>query len=186
MEEEKIDLIAQSSLDINEVKDLDILLERILTNARRFFRADAGSIYLKEGEQLKFSYTQNDTLQERLGPNKKLIYNTFLVPINSNSIAGYVARNGEMINISDVYKMSGSEPYCFDSNFDDLADYRTCSMLTVPMTNQRCEVLGVMQAINARDERGNSIPFSRSDETLIRHFSTTAAVAVERDRKSVV
>jgi len=92
-EKEKIDLITQISLDINQVKDVDILLERILTNARKFFNANAGSIYLKDGDELKFSYTQNDTLQSRLGPKKKLIYSTFSLPCNNMSIAGYVANN---------------------------------------------------------------------------------------------
>ena len=115
-EKEKIELITQISLDINQVKDLDILLERILTNIRRFFNADAGSIYLKEGDHLKFSYTQNDTIQKA---NKPLIYKTFSVPINNRSIAGYVANNRKILNIPDVYKMSGSEPYSFDDNFDN-------------------------------------------------------------------
>jgi len=179
-EKEKIDLSTQISLEINEVKDLDILLERILTHVRRFFNADAGSIYLKQGDELKFSYTQNDTLQKRLGPDRKLIYNTFFVPINNQSIAGYVARNQQIVNIPDAYKMIGLEPYTFDSNFDSISDYRTCSILTVPMTNQRGDVLGVMQIINAQDDQGNIIPFSRSDESLINHFATSAALAVER------
>ena len=179
-EKEKIDLITQISLEINEVKDLDILLERILTHVRRFFNADAGSIYQKQGDELKFSYTQNDTLQERLGPDRKLIYNTFFVPINNQSIAGYVAKNQQIVNIPDAYKMSGLEPYTFDSHFDSISDYRTCSILTVPMTNQRGDVLGVMQIINAQDDQGNIIPFSRSDESLINHFATSAALAVER------
>lgn len=179
-EKEKIDLITQISLEINEVKDLDILLEKILTHVRRFFNADAGSIYLKQADELKFSYTQNDTLQKRLGPDRKLIYNTFFVPINNQSIAGYVARNRQIVNISDAHKMSGLEPYTFDSNFDSISDYRTCSILTVPMTNQRGDVLGVMQIINAQEDQGNIIPFSRSDESLINHFATSAALAVER------
>lgn len=179
-EKEKIDLIAQISLEINEVKDLDILLERILTHVRIFFNADAGSIYLKQGDELKFSYTQNDTLQKRLGPDRKLIYNTFFVPINNQSIAGYVAKNRRIVNIPDAYKMSGLEPYTFDSNFDNISDYKTSSILTVPMTNQRGNVLGVMQIINARDDQGNIIPFSNSDESLINHFATSAALAVER------
>ena len=179
-EKEKIDLIAQISLEINEVKDLDILLERILTHVRRFFNADAGSIYLRQGDQLRFSYTQNDTLQKRLGRDKKLIYNTFFIPINTRSIAGYVAKKREIVNIPDAYKMSGSEPYTFDSNFDSISRYKTGSILTVPMTNQRGDVLGVMQIINAQDDQGEIIPFSRSDESLINHFATSAALAVER------
>ncbi len=179
-EKEKIELITQISLEINEVKDLDILLERILTHVRRFFNADAGSIYQRQGEELKFSYTQNDTLQKRLGPDKKLIYNTFFIPINNQSLAGYVAKNRKIVNIPDAYKISGLEPYTFDSNFDNISDYRTCSILTVPMTNQQGDVLGVMQIINAQDNLGNIIPFSSSDESLINHFATSAALAVER------
>ncbi len=179
-EEEKIELITQISLDINKAKDLDMLLERVLTNVRRFFNADAGSIYLKQGAKLKFSYTQNDTLQKRMGPNKKLIYRSFFVPINNQSISGYVAKNCQVVNISDVYKMSGSEPYNFDSDFDRISDYRTSSALTVPMTNQDSDVIGVMQIINAHDDDGNPIPFSFSDESLIKHFATSAALAIER------
>ena len=64
--EQKLNTITQMIHDIGEVKDLDLLLERILTNARKFFNADAGSIYLRDGDQLKFSYTQNDSLQKTI------------------------------------------------------------------------------------------------------------------------
>jgi HD-GYP domain-containing protein (c-di-GMP phosphodiesterase class II) len=179
-ENEKIYLIAQMSRDINEVKDLDLLLERILSYARKFFNADAGSIYLKEKDKLTFSYTQNETLQVRLGPGKKLVYSTFKIPIGNRSIAGYVAATRRSLNIPDVYAMSGSEPYAFDSHFDELSKYRTQSMLTVPMLNQRDDLLGVMQIINAKDQDGIAIPFSKVDESLIRHFASSAALSIER------
>jgi HD-GYP domain-containing protein (c-di-GMP phosphodiesterase class II) len=179
-EQEKIDLITQISLDINKVKDLDLLLESILTNARTFFNADAGSIYLKDGDDLRFSYAQNATLQKRLGPKKKLIYTTFTVPINSSSIAGYVAENCQSVNIPHVYKMSNTVPYTWDSEFDKVSHYTTRSMLTVPMTTHRGEVLGVMQLINAQDDTGGYTPFSSADESLIMHFATSAALALER------
>lgn len=179
-EREKIDLITQISLDINRVKDLDLLLERILTNARKFCNADAGSIYLKEDNELKFSYTQNDTLQKRLQPGKKLIYNTFSMPINTLSLAGYVAHKGQAVNIPDVYAMGVKVPYAFDSSFDRLSDYQSRSMLTIPMVNQHDDVIGIMQLINAGDNKGNIIPFSKLDEPLIAHFAASAALALER------
>jgi len=179
-EKEKFELITQISLDLNEVKDIDLLLDRILTNARKFFNADAGSIYLTEGEELKFSYTQNNTLQKRLIRGRKLFFNTFTITINNHSIAGFVAKNLKTINIPDVYEMSSAVPYTFDSSFDKRAKYRTRSMLTVPMTNQRKDLLGVMQIINALDDEGNVIPFSHSDQSLISHFATTAALALAR------
>jgi HD-GYP domain-containing protein (c-di-GMP phosphodiesterase class II) len=179
-EKEKIEIIAQISLDFNETKDIDLLLERILTNVRKFFNADAGSIYLREGNDLRFSYTQNDTLQSRLGPGKKLIYRTFSVPINNRSIAGYVATNLTMVNIPDTYHLGNEVPYTFDSYFDRISDYSTKSMLAVPMTNQRKDILGVMQLINARNGKGEIIPFSSSDEGLVMHFAGSAALALER------
>lgn len=179
-EREKIDLITQISLDLNEAKDIDHLLERILTNVRRFYNADAGSIYLRDGDNLRFSYTQNDTLSKRLEPGKKLIYNTFSIPINNMSIAGFVARNLEAVNIRDVYHLPASVPYTFDSQFDKLSNYRTRSMLTVPLTNPRKDLLGVMQLINAKDDGDHIIHFSPSDEPFIMHFSTSAALAMDR------
>ena len=179
-EKEKFELITQISLDLNEVKDIDLLLDRILTNARKFFNADAGSIYLTAGDELRFSYTQNNTLQKRLKRRRKLFFNTFTIPINNHSIAGFVAKNLMPVNIADVYEMPSAVPYTFDSYFDKRAKYRTQSMLTVPMTNQRKELLGVMQIINALDDEGDVIPFSPSDESLISHFATSAALALAR------
>ena len=179
-EKEKIDLITQISLDISQVHDIDLLLEKILVNVRRFFNADAGSIYLRRGDKLRFRYTQNHTLQQRLDPGKKLIYNTFSIPVDNNSIAGYVAKNREIANIPDVYEINNTVPYTFDSSFDEISNYRACSMLTVPMTNPRGDVLGVMQIINAQDDENNILPFSPSDESLIMHFATSATLTLER------
>ncbi len=181
-EREKLEVVTRIVLDINEVKDVDLLLERILTGVRQLFNADAGSIYIKEGDALRFSHTQNDTLQKRLGEGKKLIYSTFTIPVSDSSIAGYVANHNRTVNIKDVYDLDPSAPYTFDSSFDQLSDYRTRSMLTVPMTNPRGEVMGVLQAINAVDNEGRVVPFSYADEPLIRHFAASAALALERAR----
>jgi HD-GYP domain-containing protein (c-di-GMP phosphodiesterase class II) len=96
------------------------------------------------------------------------------------SIAGYVANNARTANIPDVYHMDDTVPYSWDSSIDEKTAYQTRSMLTVPITNQRDEVLGVMQIINAQDDEGNIVPFSPSDEPLIMHFATSAALAIER------
>ena len=48
--------------EISQIKDLDSLLEKILFESRKFTSADAGSLFLVEGNKLKFSYVQNDSL----------------------------------------------------------------------------------------------------------------------------
>ena len=80
-EREKLDTLARLGVELNQVNDLDILMERVLTKARHFVNADAGSIYIRDGNSLHFSYTQNDTLQKRLPKGEKLIYSTFTIPL---------------------------------------------------------------------------------------------------------
>ena len=179
-EKQKLFQIIDLGHEIAEVKDVDILLERILAIARRFVNADAGSIYIKEDSRLKFSYTQNDTLQKKLPAGRKLIYSTFSIPVNNESIAGYVAGSGTMLNIEDVYKLPDNVPYSFNREYDDISDYRTKSMLTFPMITTRDQVIGVLQLINAKDRNGDILPFSKEDEPFIKHFANNAAIAIER------
>ncbi len=178
---EKLSRLIQLGLEITQISDLDILLEKVLTEARSLVNADAGSIYVKEtNEKLRFSHAQNDTLRAKLGPNKKLIYTTFSLPINNNSIAGFVANNGTTLNIPDAYKISGSLPFSFDGSYDKLSGYYTHSMLTVPLKNNRGDIIGVLQLINAQDDSGNNVAFMDEDEPLIKHFANYAANAIER------
>jgi len=179
-EKQKINQIISLSQEIARVNDLDILLERILTVSCQFANADAGSIYIMEGKYLKFSYTLNNTLQKRLQPGQKLIYSTFTTPVDNESICGYVAGTGEMLNIPDVYELKDNVTYAFNKSFDDISQYRTRSMLTFPMKNLNGEVIGVLQLINSMDEDGNIIPFSKDDEQYIIHFANNAAIAIER------
>jgi hypothetical protein len=75
-EKQKLNLVMRLGIELAEIKDVDVLLERILHEARGLVHADAGSIYIKENETLKFSYTQNETQQKKLPAGKKLIYST--------------------------------------------------------------------------------------------------------------
>lgn len=179
-EQEKLRRIIAIGLDLASVQDVDILLERILTAARVFVNADAGSIYIREGDRLKFSYTQNDTLRKQLPRGQKLVYSTFSIPIDHHSIAGYVANTGLTLNIPDVYQLDDRVPYAFNRGYDDIAHYRTKSTLTFPLKTNRGDIIGVLQLINACDTCGAGAPFSTSDEPFILHFANNAAIAIER------
>jgi HD-GYP domain-containing protein (c-di-GMP phosphodiesterase class II) len=177
---ERLSRVLEIGLEISQVKDVDVLLERILKEARNLTKADAGSIYIVEGNKLKFSYTQNDTMQKKLPPGKKMIYNTFSIPISNKSISGYVANTGEMLNIENAYEIPEDVPYSFDRQYDDISGYETISMLTFPLKTNRDKVTGVLQLINAMDADGNVVAFDKEDEPLIGHFANNAALALER------
>ncbi|MDD2672063.1 MAG: HD domain-containing protein [Syntrophales bacterium] len=181
-EKEKLEGLVNLGVELNHLKDLDILMERILREARRFVNADAGSIYLRDGEKLIFSYTQNDSLERKLPPGAKLIYSTFTLPIGHDSVAGFCAAAGEVLNIPDVYNLAGRAPYSFGRRFDEKTGYRSRSMLAVPLITVRNELIGVLQIINAQDDSLRIVPFTAMDEKIMLHFAATAAVALDRAR----
>ena len=179
---QKIDVLTNLGIELNLVADLDILMERILTEARRFVNADAGSIYIREGDRLHFTYTQNATLKSRLPPGEKLLYSTYSMPIDENSIAGFAAKTGRTLRIDDVYKLPGSSPYQFGRQFDEASGYRTKAMLAVPLITHQQIVVGVLQVINPKNEQEEVVVFGDEDQKMMTHFASTATVAVERAR----
>ena len=166
--------------ELNKIRDYDLLLERILLEARRVVNADAGSIYVREGDQISNKFAQNDTKQRSLPPGEKQAYPHFSIPINGKTISGYVAMTGELINIKDVYRLSKDAPYSYNIAFDKASGYKTKSMLTVPLKTQNNVVLGVIQIINAMGKDGRVMSFTKADEVLVTHFAANATVAMQR------
>ncbi|MBP5520275.1 MAG: GAF domain-containing protein [Treponema sp.] len=177
--EDRLQHIIGIERQLGGIKDVDVLLERILTETRRIVNADAGSIYVVEGDRLKIKYGQNDTHLKELAPGEKLPYTCFSFPINEKQICGYVALTGKPLNIKDCYRISDSKPYKFNKNTDLTTDYRTKSMYTLPLKMANGKLLGVLQIINAKDEEGKVISFSEDSELLISHFAASAVQALQ-------
>jgi HD-GYP domain-containing protein (c-di-GMP phosphodiesterase class II) len=176
----KLKQIFALDFELNKIQDLDILLERLLFEARRVTRADAGSIYIREEDKLVILYSQNDTMQKTLPPGHKLPFSSFKVPIDTHTISGYAAATGKAVNIPDVYEIPTDAPYGFNPGYDKKSGYLTQSSLAVPIKTNTGEILGVLQILNALDARGRVIAFSTDDELLVSHFATNATVALQR------
>ncbi|MBL8967981.1 MAG: HD domain-containing protein [Spirochaetaceae bacterium] len=172
--------IIQIDSEINKIQDSDLLLERILLEARRVVNAEAGTIYVKDGEKLNFKYSQNALKERELPPGTKLPYSSFSLLINEKTISGYVAKTGELLNIPDVYEIPKGSPYGYSSYFDEQTHYKTTSMLTLPLKTSGGGLLGVIQVINAKDGEGKTRAFSKEDEILVTHFAANATVALQR------
>jgi HD-GYP domain-containing protein (c-di-GMP phosphodiesterase class II) len=135
----------------------------------------------EKGRFLRFEVTQNDTLG--------LIHPRSVLPLNGESIAGFVALTGEPQNIPDVYDLPADLPFAFNHSFDDSTGYRSKSMLVVPMRNHDEEIVGVIELINKKQARGklrtNEItertvtPFGPEDEEVLNAFASQAAVALD-------
>jgi HD-GYP domain-containing protein (c-di-GMP phosphodiesterase class II) len=178
--------------EFNKIQDLDLLLERILFQARRVVRADAGSIYVKdkvyEGEKpvdvLIIKYAQNDTLTKSVPHGQKMNYSVFAkpvsVPISEKSLAGYCALTRDIVNVPDMYNIPKEASYSFNSAIDRQSGYKTVSSLTFPLISTDGLLLGVIQVLNAMDDERNIVPFTPEDEFLITHFATNATIALQR------
>ena len=174
------------------------LLELILTKCREITRADAGSLYLVEEEPsaedasgrdmgaprkfLRFKIAQNDTV--------KVPFREVVLPISERSIAGYVAQHGSVVMIEDAYEMESWVPYRINKQFDIDSGYRTRSILAVPMTNPKNEIVGVVQLINAKRNwrarlntpvtiENEVLPFSTRQMEIVSSLASQAAVAYE-------
>ncbi len=176
--------LLQIITSIYNIKDLDILLERILEEARCFVNADAGTIYLSAKNHLYFNYVQNDTLFYSRREKDKYIYSRARLKIDKNSLAGYVALTGQPLLIDDVYDIKSNVSFSFDPTFDKKTSYRTKSILVVPLITINGELVGVLQLINAKDQNGTVIPFSMSDNTYVSQFAFYAANAIETAKLS--
>lgn len=154
-------------------RNLGRLLDRILREAREFTRAEAGTLYVVEkGAKLRFGTVQNDALPAGIpSPSPS---GEGLIAITRASIAGYVASTGEPLNIRDVYRLPEDVEYRFNDWFDRRTNYRTNSLLAVPLKNPAGEVLGVLQLINCQS--GN---FDFEREGLVLTLASQAAVALE-------
>ncbi|HAQ66623.1 MAG TPA: phosphohydrolase [Phycisphaerales bacterium] len=157
-------------------------MERILTEARALVAADAGTIYLREGDALRFAFSQNDLL-EQPGRHSKTRFSSLMVPVSARSIAGWCAMSCELVNVADAYQLDESTPYRFDQSYDAVTGYRTRSVIAMPLRNSSDQVLGVLQFLKSGGDSPEVIrPFSAEDELIVAHFASMATVVIERAR----
>lgn len=190
----EIEVFSRIGMALGSERDTDRLLDLILTYARKITNADSGSLYIireeREGNRvthksLYFANTQSDTLS--------MPFQGTELEISERSIAGHVALHGGVLNLPDVYDLPAESPYHINPDFDRAANYRTLSMLALPMRDNEDRVIGVLQLINKKKRAGEPltpisrvdtdvIPFTQRDEQRALAFGGQAAVALENSR----
>ena len=162
-------------------RHVDAILDRILLKSRELCRAEAGTIFLLEGEKLVFAYTHNDRLFTAENAYRH-IYAGAHLPLSSASMAGYCALTRKALNIPHVQHIPEDAPYRPNTTFDRKSGFHTRSALTIPLLKRGGSLLGVMQLINALDAKGRPKPFSVRMERLVGLLTREAALALENSR----
>ena len=170
--------LSEIGIALSGVTDLTVLLEMIVDQAREFTNADAGTLYLKEENKLAFKIVQNESLGIRMGGKSGKGITFPPVELKESNVSAFVAIKGTPVNIPDVYETDLFD-FTGPKNFDKSSGYRSKSMLVVPMRNHENDVIGVLQLLNAQNNKTNEvIPFSKNYENLTESLASQAAVAV--------
>jgi HD-GYP domain-containing protein (c-di-GMP phosphodiesterase class II) len=183
--------LLQVGIALSAERDNNKLLDYILRQVRQISGADAGTLYLVEKDKatgrqnLRIKLTQNES-------NPRDYKELPPFPVSKKRISGYVAATGTPLNIPDAYEIPADKEYGFDKDIDKSTGYRSKSMLTVPMQDHKGEILGVIQLINRKKDRGyrlmsaedvekHVIPFSKEQEPLLLSLASQAAVSLENN-----
>jgi HD-GYP domain-containing protein (c-di-GMP phosphodiesterase class II) len=166
-------------------RDINRLLETILTAAKSITRADGGTLYrVTDDRTLRFEIMRTSSLKYYHGGTTGSPVPFYPIQLykdgkpNHSMIAAYVALTGKTVNIPDAYTAEGFD-FSGTRAFDSKTGYRSQSFLTVPMRNHDNEIIGVLQLINAHDQSsGEIIPFSPPDQRLAESLASQAAIAL--------
>jgi HD-GYP domain-containing protein (c-di-GMP phosphodiesterase class II) len=184
------------ALALSAERDVNRLLEVIVTKCREVTTADAGSLYLVEEKELapgqwegeaermlRFVVAQNDS--------KSLDLKSARLALNRASIAGYVALTRTPLNLPDVYRLPANVEYSHSPKMDQALGYRTCSMLVIPMVDHTDQVIGVIQMINKKRSprirletpeaaETEAQPFGVRDQEMVSSLASLAATALNK------
>ena len=158
---DRLNMLIEASKIVNSAIEIDKLLGLILEAASRSINADRGTLYLLDaltGELWSKVAQGNNIVEIRLPVGKGL--------------AGYVAKTGEVVNITDAYK----DPR-FNPEIDKKSGYKTHNVLCMPMKDKDGKIFGVFQFLNKREG-----PFGPGDESFIDALSVHASIALENAR----
>lgn len=147
--------------DISSQLDTIKLTEIIMEKGRLLTDSDRCSLFLV-----------NETRDRLITSLHQGLDNAIDIPINKG-IAGKTVTEARILNIPDVY-----ETDFFDSSTDIETGYRTRSILSVPIYNNRGEIIGVTEMVNKKDDK----IFSQWDQKLIQIYNVFCGISLENAR----
>lgn len=174
-------------------KDPWRLLDRILMESLTITGCDGGTLYLlqqdDDGTWLNYAILHNHSLNisqtSRDGQESALmpvpVYDAKTGEPNHHNIAAHCALTQTTIRIDDAQQEKRFDVSGIRS-FDELFDYRTRSILTVPLLNRAGASIGVIQLINARNPIGGVVqPFTAQDVNVVQALAALVAITVDNN-----
>lgn len=177
--EELIRITATLSME----RDIDRLLDMVVSAACRISRADRGLIYVLD------STKRNLNIQANYNGSVKANISEFeSIPLFINEernlarLSAYTAFSGKLINIANIYEYTGfgfEDIYAFDRKYK----YKTRSVLSIPLHSHKNETVGILQLFNRlSDKTQHTEAFPPEIEPVVAAFASQAAVAIDNTK----
>src|SRR5712692_1042047 len=160
--------LAQLVNRIHAAKSLDSLFIELKQDMLDLFDAERMTFYAvdRERREIYSRFIDIDTVKE------------IRVPINPTSVAGYVAKTGERVNIADAYNQAElariDNTLSFDASWDKKTGFRTRQILAVPIMYENRVMMGIIQLLNKK--KGDQ--FTAADENNAAEVAKTLATAL--------
>ncbi len=177
--------LIELGISLSSEEDIDVLLEKILFEAKDITNADGGTLYLvDELDRLTYAIMYNSSLHMHNGGKKGEKITIPPIPLkldngvpNLKNVASFTAFSGEVTNLENVYD---SSEFDFEGmkKFDAQYSYKSKSFLTVPLKNHNKDVIAVLQLINAQNETGEIISFSYNVQKIVEALASQASIAL--------
>jgi len=161
---------------LNSSLDPEVVREKALEATCKLIRCETASLFLVDSAKAELYW------ETALGEVGKELKKSIRLPIDNQSIAGYVAMSGESLVINDV----PNDPRHFKKAASK-GGFRSLSMICVPL-RARDQVIGVLQALNklpsipAKASRHEWPDFFEEDRKILETLSHQVAIAVENSR----
>ncbi|MDH5692162.1 MAG: sigma 54-interacting transcriptional regulator [Gammaproteobacteria bacterium] len=167
------------STNLASESDLTVLLGRIANAARQVVGAEGAMVALLD--QTKDNL-RIDVLEITDHQIRRTDFPVFPLKkngnINSSNICVHSIFTGQAVQVDDVYKYSGFDFEAFYS-IDRLLSFKTKSLLSLPLVNNKVQTVGVLLLINAlADDHRGITSFDKSKMELAEGFAAQAAVAI--------
>ncbi len=148
--------LIQIGVNLSDVSDLKKLLDMILLEARKLTHAEAGTLYIVKRKRMRLAVAQNDRLAA--GQIAKHLLNKEM-SISEDSLAGFVASTGQVMNIPNTYVLPKGVPFRINRDFDVETGYRVKTVLAIPLKCRQNNIIGVLELFNRLDDDGGLTAF---------------------------
>ena len=190
--ERQLDILSIAGAELSKEQDQSSALALILYTARNLTNADAGTVYSVYDEFYDDPFNPGELkskslIFEEMHTESCNKYDTKPdappVPMeidgqpNNRHVSAYCANTGKIVNIPDAYNEKGFD-FSGTKKYDQMNNYRSKSMLVLPLRDHENQINGVLQLINRQIADGDVIAFTKNDQTIVQAMSYQAAISL--------